>query len=95
MTPQKFRKKPVVIDAMHLNNRTTPEEVARWCGGRVAVPAGETYTGGGPIVVEIDTLEGVMTAGEGDWVIRGVAGEFYPCKPDIFEATYEVVEATA
>lgn len=90
--PQKFRKRPVVIEAMHLNNRTTPEEVARWCDGRVAIPAGETYTGGGPIVVEIDTLEGVMTAREGDWVIRGVAGEFYPCRGDIFAATYEPAE---
>lgn len=41
----------------------------------------------------IATLEGVMQAKPGDWIIRGVQGEFYPCKPDIFEATYEVVES--
>lgn len=41
----------------------------------------------------IFTMEGEMCASEGDWIIKGVAGEFYPCKPDIFEATYEAVEA--
>lgn len=40
---------------------------------------------------QIKTLEGVMTADKGDWIIKGVKGEFYPCKPDIFEATYEPV----
>lgn len=84
----KFRKKPVEVEAMHLDNHTTPEQVARWCGGRVATP---TVGVGCPIVIEIDTLEGVMTANPGDWIIRGVAGEFYPCKPDIFAATYEAV----
>lgn len=42
--------------------------------------------------ISIDTLEGVITASPGDWVIRGVQGEFYPCKPDIFAATYERAE---
>lgn len=42
--------------------------------------------------IYIETLEGVMTATEGDWIIKGVNGEFYPCKPDIFEKTYEPVE---
>ena len=39
--------------------------------------------------LEIKTKEGVMSASPGDWIIKGIAGEFYPCKPDIFEATYE------
>lgn len=43
-------------------------------------------------VIRIQTLEGDMLARQGDWVIKGVKGEFYPCKPDIFEATYEPVE---
>lgn len=47
-----------------------------------------------PPYLAIDTLEGTMRADVGDWVIRGVQGEFYPCKPDIFEATYVVVEPT-
>ncbi len=41
---------------------------------------------------EINTLEGTMTANVGDWIIKGVKGEFYPCKPEIFDATYEAVE---
>lgn len=91
-TPKQYRKKPITIEAMHLNESTTPHEVADWCGGRIAYPGGK-YTGGGPIWVEIDTLEGVMTARPGDYIIRGVQGEFYPCKPGIFAATYEEVEA--
>ncbi|BDZ40801.1 hypothetical protein GCM10025865_01000 [Paraoerskovia sediminicola] len=71
-TPQKFRKKPVIIEAM------------QWDG----TPEGAT-----PIINWIlETGErSAMRATPGDWIIRGVQGEFYPCKPDIFEATYEVV----
>ena len=86
-----FRKKPVVIEAV----RCSPENVDRvalWCGGRVRrefspVDPTDVYT-----ALDIPTLEGVMTANTyhgGDWVIRGVKGEFYPCKPDVFDATYE------
>jgi hypothetical protein len=46
----------------------------------------------GRVFVQIQTLEGTMRADEGDWIIRGVKGELYPCKPDIFEATYEPAE---
>ena len=56
-----------------------------------AVPCPETeVTGPGiPEYIAIDTLEGTMKASVGDWIIKGVQGEFYPCKPDIFDATYE------
>lgn len=92
--PRKYRKKPVVIEAM----RVTPQnvsEVAAWCGGRVVTEAKssdptDVYTG-----LDIPTLEGVMRAQTyhgGDYVIRGVRGEFYPVKPDVFEQTYEVVD---
>lgn len=78
----KFRKKPVVIDAMQWtgNNASELQEFAR--GGEFSW---------NPIKAEayIHTLEGVMTTRPGDWIIKGVKGEFYPCKPDIFEATYE------
>lgn len=88
---RKYRKKPVVIEAV----RVTPANVAAvaaWCGGRVvreAKPSDPTdvYVG-----LDIPTLEGVMRAQTyhgGDWVVRGIAGEFYPCKSDIFDATYE------
>lgn len=74
-----FRKKPVVIEARRYSrNGMEAEEVANWCGGR------QTDEG-----CVIRTLEGDMLANYGDWIIKGVKGEFYPCKPDIFVATYE------
>ena len=86
--PKKYRKRPVVIEAMILT-RDNVHEVARWCGGRVV----EKVKPGDPtdvyIGLDIPTLEGVMRAETSDYVIRGVNGEFYPCKPDIFEKTYE------
>jgi len=86
----KYRKLPIEIEAMRLS-RATAEEVARWCGGHVSHQSNpsdpsDIWTG-----VAIPTLEGVMTAQLGDWVIKGVKGEFYPCQPDIFAATYELV----
>lgn len=86
----KFRKKPVEIEARRCDNHTSPDAIAVWCGGKV-VPHPEKNFTGGPMVVLIETLEGTMRAEPGDWVIRGVHGEFYPCKPDIFEATYDAV----
>ena len=95
--PQKFRKKPVEVEAWRIpvwSESTSPtgyvdEAVAIgvWCGGNSYLMR-EDDEHGGP-VLEIPTLEGVMQAHEGDYVIKGVQGEFYPCKPDIFEATYE------
>jgi hypothetical protein len=85
MSVGKFRKKPVVIEAMQL----TPEngaEVWEWSDSKPFYgPRGEV-TG-----LRIYTLEGDMKADFGDWIVRGVKGEFYPCKPDIFEVTYEPV----
>lgn len=82
----KYRKKPVVIEAMlmSIRNATT---VATWCKGMLFDDPEE-----GGYVIFIDTLEGTMKAKPGDYVIKGVNGEFYPCKPDIFEKTYEKVE---
>ena len=75
----KYRKKPVVIEArQYTRNGLEAEEVAKWCGGR------QTDDG-----VIIHTLEGDHLGEYGDWIIQGVKGEFYPCKPDIFEQTYE------
>lgn len=84
----KFRKKPVVIEARQISTRNYDEAcaVVRWCGGRAV---GEDV--GPRAMVAIETLEGTMIAEDGDWIIRGVKGEFYPCKPDIFAATYEPV----
>jgi len=76
----KFRKKPVVIEA------------TQWFknGDHPAVYIG--YLSGRP---RVDTLEGPMFVTPGDWIITGIKGEHYPCKPDIFEATYEPVEEQA
>jgi hypothetical protein len=88
MSVHRYRKLPVEIEAVQLTHQTTPDAVAVWCGGRVVPHPDKNYTGG-PLIIEIDTLEGVMRAESGDWIIKGVAGEFYPCKPDIFAVTYE------
>ena len=76
----KFRKKPVVIEAFKLEfNTISQSEISEWCNGKKGLDGG----------VIIPTLEGNMVANTGDWIIKGVNGEFYPCKPDIFEKTYE------
>jgi hypothetical protein len=79
----KYRKKPVVIEARQITTNNW-EEVTEWCGGSPIT--------GGLGLCTIKTLEGDHIASPNDYIIKGVAGEFYPCKPDIFEQTYEVVE---
>ena len=90
----KYRKKPVVIEAMQITEKTE-FSVTQWAGRKVyASPVLEpTERNPKGVYWQIDTLEGTMTAIPGDWIIKGVNGEFYPCKPDIFEKTYEAVEA--
>ena len=85
-----YRKKPVTIEARQFDG-TNAAEIAAWCGGKVE--SATCHGDGPPYLVVIDTLEGRMVAGRDDYVIRGVKGEFYPCKPDIFAATYEPAEA--
>ncbi len=87
----KYRKKPVVIEAVQFDG-TPGSAVALFdlfdIPGATFSPVASLESG----ELLIPTLEGVMTATAGDWVIRGVKGEFYPCKPDIFAATYEPAE---
>lgn len=85
MSVKKYQKKPVVIEAAQLNAHNV-REVAKWCGADL----GHTYGSTEPDALDIHTLEGTMVAYVDDYIIRGVQGEFYPCKPDIFAATYEV-----
>lgn len=100
----KYRKKPVVIEAIQYKiveevpckygvaKKTNVGEIAQFMkvnSLREATtpnntPEGETF-------LPIDTLEGIMKASIGDYIIKGIQGEFYPCKPDIFEKTYELV----
>lgn len=87
MSSTKFRKKPVVVEARGPLSNTNVLDIMHWCGGR------EWDTD--PAELKIRTNEGIMTVSEGDWVIRGVKGEFYPCKPEIFELTYEPVDGEA
>lgn len=92
----KFRKRPVVIEAVQLRQRF-PWPI--WFHDAVTenkiVTHGLGKFADGPVFCEIATLEGTMRADDGDWIIRGVKGEIYPCKPDIFAATYEPAEADA
>lgn len=84
----RFRKKPVEIEA-HAFVQGSYKLVAEWCGGQIIRKGGP---GNAVAYMVVTTLEGNMTAQIGDWIIRGVHGEFYPCKPDIFVETYEPVE---
>jgi hypothetical protein len=78
----KFRKKPVVIEAIQWTGDNY-DEVGDFLGLYATAQVDDDFI--------IPTLEGEMRAAPGDWIIKGVKGEFYPCKPDIFEETYERV----
>jgi hypothetical protein len=80
MAAAKFRKKPVVIEAVRFTGNF--DEIEQFVGGDAEFRNGELL---------VATLEGPLRAANGDWIIKGIKGEFYPCKPDVFEATYEPV----
>lgn len=82
----KFRKKPVVIEAAQWNGANSSEILV------FMKDLKDTVIDTGTKKVYITTLEGTMSADVGDYIIKGVQGEFYPCKPDIFEQTYERVD---
>lgn len=88
MPIQRFKKKPVVIEAIQYHPHGNCQEIYDFVGLDSEVNCDSEYCGDS---FDIPTLEGVMVASPGDWIIKGVAGEFYPCKPDIFEQTYEEV----
>lgn len=88
--PKQYRKKPVVIDAVQwlgMPENATP--IIDWILTNDGTARYVNYDDDNRESIHIDTLEGVMRAQVADWIIRGVKGEFYPCKPDIFVATYE------
>lgn len=82
----KFRKKPIVIEAIQWNatNESWNSILGMGCPAMPGIMGTNTFL--------IPTLEGDMTASKGDYIIKGISGEFYPCKQDIFEATYDRVE---
>ena len=90
---KKYRKKPVEIEALKFDNtKESIQELCIWIDkedkyGEIFIDY--RYT---PPVVSINTLEGKMIVGIGDYIIKGINGEFYPCKPDIFKKTYEEVK---
>lgn len=81
----KYRKKPVVIEAIQFDGENYVE-----CAAFMQHP-NPFHTNMSREVIFIDTLEGTMEAQKGDYIIRGVKGEYYPCKPDVFRQTYEPV----
>lgn len=81
---KKYRKRPIVIEAVQFNGNF--DEIEAFVGGDAEFREGELL---------VATLEGPLHASPGDWIIKGVRGEFYPCKPDIFMATYEEVKDEA
>ena len=85
-TLQKFRKKPVVITAIQWKGDNL--KAIENFGGMGVFPSGSASG----LKIGVRTLEGTMYASIDDWIIMGIKGELYPCKPDIFEATYELVE---
>lgn len=83
----RYRKKPIVIEALRFDGSVkSAREIENWSRGSAKL----AYT-----AMKVKTLEGEMTAEIGDWIIKGVKGEFYPCKPEIFSMTYELAEPTA
>ena len=93
----KFRKKPVIVEAVqYIKGLEVP--AIEFLGGKplgncetdVAIYTMNWYDQS--VSIKIKTLEGLMEVSDGDYIIKGVNGEFYPCKPDIFEKTYEKVD---
>jgi len=83
----KYRKKPIVIEAFRWTGGPDQTEDPEWIIKEIKM--GNVYFSDNTMMIK--TLEGIMTANSGDWIIQGVNGEIYPCKPDIFGKTYELV----
>ena len=88
----KYKKKPIIIDAIQFNGLNL-EEIKEFVGDKLVYDiidtAWQVGKGRPHILMKIKTLEGDMNVSEMDYIIKGVNGEFYPCKPDIFNKTYE------
>jgi hypothetical protein len=82
---RQFRKRPVTVEAIQITDGKSVFDIVEWMNSKTV---GYQTT---PPTIWIDTLEGRMTADQFDWIIKGVDGEFYPCKPHIFERTYQEV----
>lgn len=87
---KKYKKRPVVIEAARFDGYNA-DSLMQWVNSSTGYCTAFLSLKDDSRTILIKTLEGVMTASIGDWVIKGVQGEFYPCKPDIFDQTYEEV----
>ena len=90
----KYRKKPIIVEAFQWTGGPERMDAPEWLADRIK--AGKVFFEGDRdtgVKMRIETLEGTMRAELGDYIIRGIKGEIYPCKPDVFEATYEPVPA--
>lgn len=85
----KFRKKPVVIEAHAYTGPEVIDTLLHWINTNGGEAHRNVRRSDLAVVIVIETLEGDMAATQGDWIIRGTHGEFYPCKPEIFDASYE------
>ena len=87
----KYRKKPVIVEAVKFGVTPRSQKIAREFVGKDWI---DWELVGSKVISrpKIKTLEGNMEVGQGDYIIKGVNGEFYPCKPDIFEKTYEEIK---
>jgi hypothetical protein len=90
-----FRKKPVVVEAFRWTGGPDQAEDPIWAIEAIKQKRVRFIDPGPFVRLEILSLEGVMTAAVGDWIIKGVKGELYCCKPDIFAETHDAVEAAA
>lgn len=89
----KYRKKPVIIEAFRWTGGPDQTEDPDWiCDAMRSGSVRFDNPGTPEVTLLIDTLEGTHRANQGDYIIQGIKGELHPCKPDIFEATYEQVE---
>ena len=85
----KFRKKPVVIDAVKWDCKHSTLDKLKASGCQSVSHEGNIHRHDECTGLSISTLEGSMQVSEGDWIIKGIKGEFYPCKPEIFKKTYK------
>ena len=86
----KYRKKPIEIEAIQLTNESIIE-IIKWATDYISIKV-DTDENDNIIGMVIPTLEGAMKASMNDYIIKGIQGEYYPCKPNIFEQTYELIE---
>jgi hypothetical protein len=90
---KEYKKKPVMIQALKVEENNI-DEITSFCGNKVQIGQGLLPPNPRPqLIIIIKTLEGDMQCHTGDYIIKGVRGEFYPCRGDIFEDTYECADA--